>query len=123
MAKYAIIIDDIVVNIAESGYALESNWYPCSEDINIGDLLVDGVIVPKYTREDYERIERDRRLETEVDPIAGNALRWADLSPAEQLELAEYRQALLDVPNQEGFPYETVWPNKVKVEIDVAEGI
>jgi len=112
MAKYAIIIDDVVDNIAEADEPLESNWYPCGDDIGSGDLLVDGVVVPKYTRADYERMERNRRLETEVDPIAGNALRWADVSSEEKLELAEYRQALLDITSQEGFPENISWPTK-----------
>lgn len=27
-------------------------------------------------------------------------------------EMADYRQALRDITNQEGFPYSIVWPNK-----------
>ena len=112
MARYAIIEDDVVVNVTESDEALMPNWYPCASDIQIGDLLVNGVVTPKYTRADYERIERDHRLATEVDPIAGNALRWADLSDAEKTKITVYRQALLDVPAQSGFPLNIIWPVK-----------
>ena len=56
------------------------------------------------------RAERDRRLATEVDPIAGNALRWAALTAEEQQAWADYRQALLDVPQQAGFPADINWP-------------
>lgn len=58
------------------------------------------------------RAERDMKLATEVDPIAGNALRWAALTAEQQQAWADYRQALLDVPSQSGFPHDIVWPNK-----------
>jgi hypothetical protein len=58
------------------------------------------------------RAERDMKLANEVDPIAGNALRWAALTAEQQQAWADYRQALLDVPSQSGFPHEIVWPTK-----------
>lgn len=58
------------------------------------------------------RAERDNRLARDVDPIAGNALRWAALTAEQQQALAAYRQALLDVPQQSGFPYNVTWPAK-----------
>lgn len=57
------------------------------------------------------RSERDNLL-VEVDAIAGNALRWATLSAEQQNVWAVYRQALLDVPQQDGFPNDVVWPVK-----------
>ena len=58
------------------------------------------------------RNERNYRLAADVDPIAGNALRWAELTPEQQQVLATYRQALLHVPQQAGFPHNVVWPTK-----------
>lgn len=58
------------------------------------------------------RAERDMKLATEVDPIAGNALRWNALTTEQQQAWADYRQALLDVPQQAGFPHEVIWPTK-----------
>jgi hypothetical protein len=58
------------------------------------------------------RAERAYRLATEVDPIAGNALRWAGLSDEQRQAWAGYRQALLDVPQQSGFPHNVTWPSK-----------
>jgi hypothetical protein len=65
------------------------------------------------------RMDRDFFLQTEVDPIAGNALRWAALTSEQQQAWADYRQALLDLPAQSGFPsaengFENtvVWPTK-----------
>ena len=57
------------------------------------------------------RADRDGRL-TEVDAIAGNALRWAALDAETQAAWATYRQALLDVPQQDGFPNDITWPTE-----------
>jgi hypothetical protein len=58
------------------------------------------------------RMIRDAKLASEVDPIASNALRWAALTEAEQQAWADYRQALLDVPEQLGFPHDVDWPDR-----------
>jgi hypothetical protein len=58
------------------------------------------------------RSERDQRLSNEVDPIASNGLRWASLTPEKQQEWATYRQQLLDVSLQAGFPQNVTWPVK-----------
>ena len=58
------------------------------------------------------RMQRDFKLRREVDPISSNALRWASLTEEQRQAWADYRQALLDVPQQEGFPHNVVWPIK-----------
>lgn len=58
------------------------------------------------------RITRNEKLRDEVDPIAENALRWASLPEEDQQAWATYRQALLDVPQQDSFPDQVVWPTK-----------
>lgn len=55
------------------------------------------------------RAQRDNLL-VGVDVIVSNPLRWADLSADKQNEWTVYRQALLDVPQQSGFPSTVVWP-------------
>jgi hypothetical protein len=57
------------------------------------------------------RADRDGRL-TEVDAVAGNALRWAALDVETQAAWATYRQELLDVPQQADFPSTVAWPTK-----------
>ena len=57
------------------------------------------------------RLQRDGLL-TDVDAIAGNALRWAELSAGKQTAWGVYRQALLDVPQQAGFPNDVTWPTQ-----------
>ena len=45
-----------------------------------------------------------------VDRI--NPVWYATLTSTQQQELAQYRQALLDVPQQSGFPEAAIWPTK-----------
>jgi hypothetical protein len=56
------------------------------------------------------RRDRDDILIQEVDPFVSNALRWADLTSSKQTEWATYRTALLDIPEQSGFPNTISWP-------------
>ena len=55
------------------------------------------------------RADRNARL-LEVDSIAGNALRWSELTPASQDKWSQYRIDLLGVPQQAGFPNTITWP-------------
>ena len=58
------------------------------------------------------RAKRDRILATVVDPLVSNPLRWADMTPEAQQAWADYRRALLDVPQQAGFPNAVAWPTQ-----------
>ena len=73
----------------------------------------DGIayVTPTPTAQDV-RNERDSKLQSEVDVIAGNALRWAALSSDKQAEWSQYRTDLLGVPQQAGFPTDITWPTK-----------
>ncbi len=55
---------------------------------------------------------RDGIIADTVDPIAINPLRWVSMSAATQAAWAAYRQALLDIPQQSGFPHNVAWPTK-----------
>jgi hypothetical protein len=57
------------------------------------------------------RGQRDSLL-LELDQIVMNPLRFNALTEDEKQALAAYRQALLDVPQQPGFPKEINWPEK-----------
>jgi hypothetical protein len=52
---------------------------------------------------------RDQQL-AHVDRV--NPIWYASLTAEQQTELAQYRQALLDVPQQESFPGNISWPTK-----------
>ena len=93
----------------------------------IGHKVVNGVEMP-LTEEDVAQLEAkavewalgagDRvRQERDylllgVDAFVSNPLRWASLDAATQDAWVAYRQALLDVPEQAGFPNEVTWPTK-----------
>lgn len=107
-------------------------WIPYTLDpadtdmtVNNDDLLaamaengdVDAYVPPTQAELDaivasQIRAKRDFKLAAEVDAIAGNALRWAALTPEKQAEWATYRQALRDIPQQAGFPTDITWPTK-----------
>tara|TARA_R110000787_G_scaffold78576_1_gene171844 strand:+ start:512 stop:901 length:390 start_codon:yes stop_codon:yes gene_type:complete len=57
------------------------------------------------------RAERNRVL-LEVDAYVSNPLRWSELDAPTQALWATYRQALLDVPHQEGFPHTHTFPEE-----------
>jgi hypothetical protein len=57
------------------------------------------------------RAQRNELL-AELDTLVNNPLRWASYTEEYKTALATYRQALLDVPAQSGFPTEVVWPDK-----------
>tara|TARA_R110000803_G_scaffold142675_1_gene208942 strand:- start:109 stop:495 length:387 start_codon:yes stop_codon:yes gene_type:complete len=62
--------------------------------------------------EDEIRGLRWTYLKDDVDPIVSNPLRWVELTPEKQAEWATYRTALLNVPQQAGFPHTVAWPTK-----------
>jgi hypothetical protein len=55
------------------------------------------------------RNQRDSFLRY-LDTILTNPLRWAGYSEEQQAVISKYRQDLLDVPAQAGFPQEINWP-------------
>lgn len=54
------------------------------------------------------RAKRDKALKTLVDPI--NAVRWAAMTPEQQQAWIDYRDALLNITTQKGWPANIVWP-------------
>jgi hypothetical protein len=59
---------------------------------------------------DNVRRQRNDLLKEVVDTVVSNPLRWESLSVQAQENFRKYRQQLLDVPQQEGFPRNVVWP-------------
>jgi Phage tail assembly chaperone protein len=58
--------------------------------------------------EKQERDRRDKYLQIHVDIM--NVVRWESLTQQQKDDLNVYRQALLDVPQQVGFPTSITWP-------------
>tara|TARA_R110000824_G_scaffold356213_2_gene543416 strand:+ start:825 stop:1190 length:366 start_codon:yes stop_codon:yes gene_type:complete len=77
----------------------------------------DGSWVKNTSREQARlfldlRMERDTRLEYDVDPVVSNALRWAELSSSKKTEWTTYRTNLLDLPANTSDPSSITWPTK-----------
>ena len=105
-------------------------WIPYTLDPSDTDMTIDNdaimsligsnfaaYVAPTQDELDAEaaRNVRDKRnflLQAEVDPIAGNALRWNDLTDAQRAAWTQYRTDLLNVPQQSGFPNNVTWPTK-----------
>lgn len=64
--------------------------------------------LPLEQASDNIRSKRDNLLKIHVDQI--NAVRWNVMTTEQQTAWTDYRQALLDIPNQTGFPYSVEWP-------------
>jgi hypothetical protein len=68
------------------------------------------------TEEKAEIVRSERaRLLLVLDQTVGNPLRWAGFTDAQKNALATYRQELLDVPQQIGFPNTVTWPEMPNV--------
>lgn len=108
----------------------EYSWIPYTLDPDDTDMTVDNSVLLELIGSDYAayvaptaeeitaelaasvRGQRDGLLASDVDPIAGNALRWAALTDAQRSAWGNYRTALLDLPTQAGFPNTITWPTK-----------
>ena len=92
----------------------------CDDD---ADFTVPGVVksltVDEYANEQQKendtkamqvRERRDWLLRTEVDSY--NPMRWESLTAEQQNAIRVYRQALLDITAQPGFPWTIEWPEQ-----------
>jgi hypothetical protein len=105
-------------------------WIPYTLDPNDKDMRINNAAMLRKMNEngdvaDYipptqseldevaerkARKTRDYLLKTEVDPIAGNTLRWDDLTEYQKDNVKLYRQELLNISEQAGFPHAIEWP-------------
>jgi hypothetical protein len=114
----AEIRDGVVVNIiiVDPNSVPEwcADWPNTNADVSIGHLWDGSSFSPPPVDIDAVaaevRKQRTSLLETVVDPLAGNILRWQELQPTKQNELIAYRRLLLDIPSQAGFPLSVEWP-------------
>lgn len=67
------------------------------------------IVLTKEQKAGMYRYRRDELLK-ELDSIVSNPLRWGSFSDQKKQEFDKYRQALLGVPQQSGFPDNIVWP-------------
>ena len=89
-------------------YSQVADWCNENQQYTIED---DGdyykvALIPEPTIEEKQKYARDVRnnyLETYVDPLVTNPLRWADLSEEEQTQIKEYRLYLLNYTEEESW--------------------
>lgn len=103
-------INGSVCNYTETELALKQNipfgyCWKMPEKI-IEQILSDEAIYNYHA--DLVRQKRDEMLKV-VDGM--NPMRWETLTAEQQQQWREYRQALLDIPQQEGFPFSVIFPN------------
>ena len=98
MANYAIVTDGVVVNVIVSDTQIDTDWVLCTESVSI-DWEYDGTnFIPPH------RKHRNSLLnETDFHALSDVTM---------SSEMTTYRQALRDLPAQEGFPDTITWPIK-----------
>jgi hypothetical protein len=91
-------------------------YWKLGNDVFAGDYI-EGAI--ELTEEEFGiyqeekigiaiRARRNTLLKEVVDSV--NPMRWEAMTDIQKDAWRAYRQALLDVPQQEGFPMTIVWP-------------
>jgi hypothetical protein len=87
--------------------------------MNSDPTLIPYVAPPEPTQEEINimlskeaRKKRNSLLVSIVDPIVSNPFRWNDMSEEKKQAYIQYRQDLLDITSQLGFPNNITWPTK-----------
>lgn len=105
-------------------YAINKGYEPFDQFVS-GEFGEIAEFVPVVLADEQKaegiRAERDYKL-TLVDELVMNPLRWSGFTEAERQELAAYRQALLDITDQDTFPKSVEWPNNPTVIKDQNNG-
>ena len=81
------------------------------DDVGIGYYNYDGVWKMKleYLKPTIIQRRNDLLVESDIAMLPDN---YAKLSEEQKVKWAIYRQALRDLPTQQGFPWEILWPKK-----------
>jgi hypothetical protein len=117
----------VVENVIELRQEDFTNFFPYKEGIELAPQH-DGEIGWTWTEngwnnpdpgpsEEYlsecARHRRNKYLGMYVDNV--NPIRWESLTQQQKDELISYRQSLLDVPQQPGFPNTINWPTPPQI--------
>lgn len=115
--RHAIIKNGVVENIiiVNTDQAHLFSAIPITDDMQIDiGWIVDGEQFkkPKIPVERLAEIARQQRdqllFQSDVVVLPD---RWAQMSEEQKLSWSNYRQALRDLPKQENFPSEIMWPD------------
>lgn len=92
--------------VQETTPVLENGvWKQAWETINLSEEEYAALIESLARR---VRVTRDTMLKEFVDVI--NPMRWESMNDEQKQAWRNYRQELLDVPEQENFPWQIEWP-------------
>jgi len=115
--RYAVLAGNKVVNIAvaTAEFAASQGWVECPEGVGIG-WSFDGVGDPVPPPVNLEALASSARAQRNVLLAQSDSQvlpdRWSAMTTEQQTAWAAYRQALRDIPQQDGFPITIVWPTK-----------
>jgi len=98
MANYAIVTDGVVTNVIVSDTQLDTSWVLCTESVSV-DWEYDGT---NFTPP-YRKYRNDLLKETDFYALSDVPM---------SSEMTAYRQALRDLPSQDGYPNNIIWPTK-----------
>jgi hypothetical protein len=98
MANYSIVTDGVVSNVYVSDTQLDPSWVLCNEGVSVG-WEYDGT----NFRSPHRKYRNDLLKETDFHALSDVTM---------SSEMTTYRQALRDLPAQEGFPDTITWPIK-----------
>ena len=114
VALAANAVDTQAIEAAEQ----EEPTYRCIVPLDSGSKIIIGKTNAEKLKEhqDFIRLVRDTKLR-KCDKMS--PMRWYGMTEEQKQEWANYRQALLDIPQQEGFPWDgdmdkAPWPTEPK---------
>ena len=116
MKKALIEHDNLVSQVEEQEFdvAPPLYWVDCGDEIEAKRYRYEnGTFVkisdPPWNAESLREVRNALLKESDLVVIAD---KWMSMTPERQNEWAVYRQALRDIPNQNGFPLNVIWPNR-----------
>lgn len=94
--------------VVEEGPIIEKDHGEYWQTWSTREMTAEEKAIKDSDTEGNARIDRDYRLKRTVDLL--NPIYWDSITEEKKQEWKDFRQALLDVPNQEGFPKYVKWP-------------
>lgn len=114
-----VITNVIVVNDNTDLSAFNAVVFPETyPELQIGYTYVDGIVRDREGTiiEPIDQLLLDMKkandeIQAKLKKVNSiGFLEWEDLGAEKQAQVRAYKQALLDLANQPGFPYDIVWP-------------
>lgn len=112
-----IIVDDSAV-FDPAGISLPyEGWYWFDTEAEARDTLFSTFVPPPLSDEE-KLLAASNAVRTKRDQLllASDKLVFPDLwfsyTPSRQQAISAYRQALRDIPQQAGFPWDVIWPQE-----------